>query len=167
MFSRQDIEYESTKLLKQAGLNSVILATDNFSQPVLDRYKKLTSVKQNLDSIKDPGSVGCGCLPGHHHVRSVDHVGRTARKLGNPAGSALSAPLQILSKLEVYYGSPITLELEKLGLLDKDGYLYRYRFLDERIQGVYLAIENLMKILHPSMIELDSFRWEIQRFCRG
>ena len=48
----RDIEMESCALLKRAGLNSVILATDNFSQPVLDRYKKLTTVEQNLRSIQ-------------------------------------------------------------------------------------------------------------------
>ena len=68
-------------------------------------------------------------------------------------------PWQILSKLEVYHGSPITQELEQLGLLEKDAFNFRYRYLDARIQGVYLAIETLMKTLHPSMMELDSFRW--------
>ncbi len=39
-------------MLKKAGLDSVILATDNFSQPVLDRYKKLTTVEQNIESVR-------------------------------------------------------------------------------------------------------------------
>ncbi len=155
----RDIEYESTKLLKEAGMNSVILATDNFSQPVLDRYKKLTTVKQNLESIKILEELDVDAYLGIIMFDPWTTLSELQENLEILRDLPYLRPWQILSKLEVYFGSPITQELEKQDLLEKSGYLYRYQFKDERIQNVYLAIENLMKILHPSMMELDVFRW--------
>jgi len=68
-------------------------------------------------------------------------------------------PFQILSKLEVYKGSPITEDLERQGLLRWYGYSAKYAFLDPRIQNVYDATEVIMKLLHPSSSQFDLFRW--------
>lgn len=155
----RDIEYESCALLKQAGMNSVILATDNFSQTVLDRYKKFTSVKQNIDSVKILESLDIDVYLGLILFDPWTTLDELKENLLVLRDLPYLRPWQILSKLEVYHGSPITLELDHLGLLYKDGFNYRYNYLDDRIQGVYLAIESVMKTLNPSMMELDSFRW--------
>ena len=155
----RDIEYESCSLLKQAGLNSVILAVDNFSQGVLDRYRKLTTVEQNLQSIKILNDLDIDAYLGIIMFDPWTTLDELTENLSVMRDLPYLRPWQILSKLEVYHGSPITEELEELGLLDIDGFSFRFRYLDNRIQGVYLAIESLMKILHPSLMELDKFRW--------
>ena len=155
----RDIEYESCSLLKQAGLNSVILAVDNFSQGVLDRYRKLTTVEQNLQSINILNDLDIDAYLGIIMFDPWTTLDELTENLSVMRDLPYLRPWQILSKLEVYHGSPITEELEELGLLDIDGFSFRFRYLDNRIQGVYLAIESLMKILHPSLMELDKFRW--------
>lgn len=155
----RDIDYDSCALLKKAGLNSVILATDNFSQSVLDRYKKLTSVEQNIKSVKILESLDIDVYLGlilFDPWTTLEELKDNFKVLRD---LPYVRPWQVLSKLEVYHGSPITSEIESLGLLEKDGYSYRYQYLDRRIGGVYQAIEMIMKTLHPSMMELDSFRW--------
>jgi anaerobic magnesium-protoporphyrin IX monomethyl ester cyclase len=155
----RDVEYEVFSLLKQAGVDSVILAVDNFSQPVLDRYRKLTTVEQNLRSIDILLSLGIDAYLGiimFDPWTTLDELKDNFQILGSVS---YLRPWQILSKLEVYRGSPITQELESLGILEWKDHTARYHYLDERIQGVYTAIEEIMKILHPAMNELDGFRW--------
>lgn len=155
----RDIEYDSCALMKKAGLNSVILATDNFSQPVLDRYKKLTTVEQNIQSVKILESLDIDVYLGLILFDPWTTLDELVENLQILRDLPYVRPWQVLSKLEVFHGSPITKELEGSGLLEKNGFNFQYKYLDERISGVYLAIESVMKTLHPSMMELDTFRW--------
>lgn len=155
----RDIEYESCALLKKSGMNSVILATDNFSQAVLDRYKKLTTVEQNIQSVRILESLDIDVYLGLIMFDPWTTLDELKENLVILSDLPYLRPWQILSKLEVYHGSPITAELERLDLLYKVGFNYRYNYLDNRIHGVFLAIESVMKVLNPSMMELDSFRW--------
>jgi hypothetical protein len=140
-------------------VDSVILAVDNFSQPVLDRYRKLTSVAQNLESIRILHSLDIDAYLDIIMFDPWTTLGELLENFEVMREIPYLRPWQILSKLEIYHGSPITLELEELNLLQWDGYNARYQYQDDRIQNVYLAIETIMKVLHPSLSELDRFRW--------
>ena len=155
----RDVDPGIFALLKQAGVTSVILATDNFSQPVLDRYRKFTTVEQNLRSIKILHSLNIDAYLGiimFDPWTTLEELTENYRLIRD---LPYVRPFQILSKLEVYKGSPITEELEKQGLLQWDGYSAKYDYLDHRIQSVYRAIEVIMKLLHPSSSQFDLFRW--------
>ncbi|HFD31350.1 MAG TPA: B12-binding domain-containing radical SAM protein [Gammaproteobacteria bacterium] len=47
-----DIEEESIKILKKAGLYAVFIGIESFSQSVLDRYNKGVTVQQNMKAIE-------------------------------------------------------------------------------------------------------------------
>ena len=155
----RDVSYEVFSLLKKARVDSVILAADNFSQPVLDRYRKLTTVDQNLRSIEILKDLGIDAYLGIIMFDPWTTPEELADNLEIMKDLPFLRPWQILSKLEVYHGSPLTIELEKKGLLEWDGYSARYGYIDPSIQNVYTAIETIMKILNPSLEELDRFRW--------
>ena len=155
----RDVTYPEFALLKQAGIDSVILAADNFSQPVLDRYRKQTSVQQNIESIQILKSLEIDAYLGIIMFDPLTSLDELAENLEILKETPFLRPWQILSKLELYRGSPITQEFDRQGLLEWDGFNARYQFQDERIQGVYDGVETLMKILHPAMGELDLFRW--------
>jgi anaerobic magnesium-protoporphyrin IX monomethyl ester cyclase len=155
----RDVDYEIFTLLKQAGVDSVILAVDNFSQSVLDRYRKFTTVKQNLRSIEILKSHDIDAYLGIIMFDPWTNLDELTENLLIMQELPFLRPWQILSKLEIYHGSPLTVELEQKNLIEWDGYTAKYQFLDERIQSVYQAIEMIMKILHPSLSELDLFRW--------
>jgi anaerobic magnesium-protoporphyrin IX monomethyl ester cyclase len=155
----RDITYEIFTILKKAGVDSVILAVDNFAQPVLNRYRKMTTVKQNLDSIQVMKDLGIDAYLGIIMFDPWTSLEELIDNFETIQDIPFLRPWQILSKLEVYHGSPITVELEQKGLLKWEGYSARYQFIDSHIQGVYLAIETIMKALHPSLSDLDRFRW--------
>jgi radical SAM superfamily enzyme YgiQ (UPF0313 family) len=155
----RDVSYPEFALLKQAGVNSVILAVDNFSQPVLDRYRKLTSVQQNIDSLRILKSLEIDAYLGIIMFDPLTTMGELAENLEILKEIPFLRPWQILSKLEIYRGSPITNDFDQQGLLEWNGFNAYYRFQDEHIQGIYDGIEILMKILHPAMSDLDLFRW--------
>lgn len=155
----RDVNYEVFSLLKKAGVDSAILAVDNFSQPVLDRYRKLTTVDQNIRSMEILQDLDIDAYLGiimFDPWTSLDELDENMKIMKD---IPYLRPWQILSKLEIYRGSPLTEELDEQGLLEWDGYTARYDFIDGRIRSVYLAIENVMKTLHASMTELDGFRW--------
>jgi radical SAM superfamily enzyme YgiQ (UPF0313 family) len=155
----RDVNSEVFSLLKKAGVDSVILAVDNFSQPVLDRYRKQTIVDQNMRSMEILRDLDIDAYLGiimFDPWTSLDELDDNMKIM---TGIPFLRPWQVLSKLEIYRGSPLTEELDKLDLLEWNDYTASYNFLDDRIQSVYMAIENIMKTLHSSMSELDGFRW--------
>jgi radical SAM superfamily enzyme YgiQ (UPF0313 family) len=155
----RDISMDVFTTLKKAGVNSVILAVDNFSQTVLDRYCKFTSVEENLRSISIMHQLGIDAYLGIIMFDPWTTLSELAENLEIMQNIPFFRPWQVLSKLEIYHGSPIALNLEKTGLIKWDEYSAKYDFLDPRIREVYLAFEIVMKILNPSMMELDGFRW--------
>jgi len=155
----QDVDHETFALLKQAGIDSVILAVDNFSQPVLDRYRKISDVEQNLKSIEILKNLGIDAYLGIIIFDPWVTLDEIAENLNHMGEMPFLRPWQILSKLEIYKGSPMTLDLEEKGLIEWENFGAKYQFLDERISGVYKSIETIMKIIHPSMMQLDLFRW--------
>jgi hypothetical protein len=155
----RDVEHDLFLLLKRAGLKSVILAVDNFCQTVLERYRKFTTVEQNVSSIKILESLEIDAYLGIIMFDPWTTLEELHENLRVMVSLPYLRPWQILSKLEIYHGSPITVALEEQGLLNWDGYFGTYEYRDSRMQGVYLAIETIMKICHPSMQELDRFRW--------
>lgn len=163
----RDVEFELFSLLKRADVDSVILAVDNFSQPVLDRYRKLTTVEQNLRSIEVLKSLDIDAYLGIIMFDPWTTLEELADNIQVMRDLPYLRPWQILSKLEIYLGSSITEELDRLGLLEWEGHSARYAYLDDRIQGVYMAIEEIMKSLHPAMAELDRFRWGNLEYSEG
>ena len=155
----RDVTQEDFSILKQAGVDSVILAVDNFSQPVLDRYRKLTSVEQNLKSIEILKSLEIDAYLGIIMFDPWTTMDELTKNFEIMQSLPFLRPWQCLSRLETYHGSPITCELEKQDRLEQYGYSSRYEFIDPKIQGVYDGIETVMKIVHPCMSELDGYRW--------
>jgi radical SAM superfamily enzyme YgiQ (UPF0313 family) len=155
----RDVDPKIFALLNRAGVDSVILAIDNFSQPVLDRYRKFTTSKQNLQSIKTLQALDIDAYLGIIMFDPWTTLDELAENIKVMKDLPYLRPWQILSKLEVYKGSPITEELEKLGLLKWDGYAGKYDYIDPAIQSVYEAIEVVMKALYPSSAQFDLFRW--------
>jgi anaerobic magnesium-protoporphyrin IX monomethyl ester cyclase len=155
----RDVTQEDFLVLKRAGVDSVILAVDNFSQPVLDRYRKLTTVEQNLRSLEILKSLGIDAYLGIIMFDPWTTLEELTENFERMQSLPFLRPWQCLSRLETYHGSPITIELEKQNLLEQHGYSARYEYIDPKIQGVYNGIEIIMKIVHPCMSELDGFRW--------
>ncbi|HUI87193.1 MAG TPA: radical SAM protein [Anaerolineales bacterium] len=155
----RDVDPKIFPLLKRAGVDAVILAIDNFSQPVLDRYCKFTTTAQNLKSIDTLQSLDIDAYLGIIMFDPWTTLKELAENFQIMKDLPYLRPWQILSKLETYKGSPITEKLEKLGLLTWDGYTGKYEYLDPRVRTVYQAIEVIMKILYPSSAQFDLFRW--------
>ncbi|MCK5268582.1 MAG: cobalamin-dependent protein [Spirochaetes bacterium] len=155
----RDVNSEAFSLLRKAGVDSAILAVDNFSQPVLDRYRKQTTVDQNLRSIEILKDLDMDAYLGIIMFDPWTSLDELDDNMEIMTDIPFLRPWQVLSKLEIYRGSPLTEELDKQGLLEWNGYTASYKFIDNRIQSVYMAIENIMKTLHSSMSELDGFRW--------
>lgn len=155
----RDVTQEDFSILKQAGVDSVILAVDNFSQPVLDRYRKMTSVQQNLQSIEILKRLGIDAYLGIIMFDPWTTLEELHQNFEIMQSLPFLRPWQSLSRLETYHGSPITCELEKQNQLEQHGYSTRYEYFDPKIQGVYDGIEIIMKIVHPCLSELDGFRW--------
>ena len=60
-----DIDYETFKLLKHAGLIKVFVGIESGSQFVLDRYNKGTTVQDNHNAIRILKKLNIQCHPGH------------------------------------------------------------------------------------------------------
>lgn len=156
----RDVELEKFKLLKKAGLKSVILAVDNFSQAVLDRYKKYSDLEDNLRSMDILFNLGIDAYLG---IIMFDPL-TTLEELEKNFQVMMDIPpylrlWQILGKLEIYYGSPLTKMLEEKGLLRWEGYFAKYDYEDSRINSVYSGLEIIIKACYPAMEALDSLRW--------
>lgn len=156
----RDVEIEKFTLLKRAGLEGVILAVDNFSQPVLDRYKKYSDLEDNLRSMDILFNLDIDAYLG---IIMFDPL-TTLEELENNFRVMMDIPpylrpWQILSKLEIYYGSPFTQMLEEKGLLRWEGYFAKYDYADPSINGVYSGLEVIVKACFPAMEALDSLRW--------
>ena len=156
----RDVKPDTFALLKQAGLKSVILAVDNFSQSVLNRLQKYSNVNDNLRSISILNELGIDAYLGiimFDPLTTLDELEENARVMMDIP--AYLRPWQILSKLEIYHGSPLTESFDSRGLLKWDGFFASYQFVDPRIEGVYSALEVIIKEAYPVMAELDAFRW--------
>jgi radical SAM superfamily enzyme YgiQ (UPF0313 family) len=155
----RDVETQLFMTLRAAGVDSAILAVDNFSQSVLDRYHKLTTVEQNIKSISILNELKIDAYLGIIMFDPWTTLDELETNFLILPTLPFLRPWQILSKLELYDGSSVTQELEKLDLVKWQNFSPRYDYIDPRITGVYQAIEIIMKILHPSMMELDKFRF--------
>ncbi len=60
-----DIDYETFRCLKRAGLIKVFVGIESGSQAVLDRYNKGTTVEDNHKAIQILNELGIQCHPGH------------------------------------------------------------------------------------------------------
>ncbi len=155
----RDVKLELFSQLKKAGLKSVILAVDNFSQPVLDRFAKYSSLEDNLHSIEVLRKLDIDAYLGIIMFDPQLTLEELEENIKHLISLPFIRPWQILSKLEIYYGSPLTSQLSDQRHLVWDGFFAKYDFLDARIQNVYKALEEVVKLAYPSMAELDRFRW--------
>lgn len=155
----RDVEREIFSKLKKAGVDSVILAVDNFSQPVLNRYHKNTTVAQNLKSLEVLKKLGIDAYLGIIMFDPWTTIPELLENFSVMQTIPYLRPWQILSKLEIYHGSPITKKLEKEKLIKWDGYFAQYEFAEPGIKPIYEAIETIMKIVHPAMSAFDRYRW--------
>lgn len=154
-----DVQTEVFALLKKAGLKSVILAVDNFCPAVLKRYGKNSSLADNFHSLEVLKNLEIDAYLGLIIFDPWVTLEELASNFQALQGVPYLRVWQILSKLEVYHGSAIAEELEAQGMLTWEGFSARYQYQDSRIQGVYTAIENILKLAYPAMAEFDRFRW--------
>ena len=155
----RDVEHEIFAKLKKAGVDSVILAVDNFSQSVLNRYHKNTTVEQNLKSMEILKELGIDAYLGIIMFDPWTTIPELLENFSTMRDIPYLRPWQILSKLEIYHGSPITKKLEKEKLITWNGYFAQYSFAEPGIKSIYEAVEIIMKIVHPAMSAFDRYRW--------
>jgi anaerobic magnesium-protoporphyrin IX monomethyl ester cyclase len=156
----KDVKPEVFALLKKAGFASVILAVDNFSQNVLNRYQKYSNLADNFQSIEVLDNLGIDAYLGIIMFDPQTTLEELAENFQSMMGiNHFLRPWQILSKLEVYHGSTLTLSFEEKGLLEKNGYFATYNFVDERVDAVYHALENIITEAFPAISQLDQLRW--------
>ena len=156
-----DVKQEVFSLLKKAGLVSVILAVDNFSQPVLDRYCKMTTVSQNLRSIKVLTKLDIDAYLG---IIMFDPW-TTLQELEDNF-KVLSAseipflrPWQFISKLDAYYGGTLTDRMLEEGILQREGFTAQYDILGTQVQSAYFGLHKLIQISQPVLSAMDRYRW--------
>jgi anaerobic magnesium-protoporphyrin IX monomethyl ester cyclase len=155
----RDVQMEVFTLLKKAGLKSTILSVDNFSPTALARFGKYSTLQDNFHSIEVLSSLEIDAYLGIIMFDPLVTLEELAENFKNLMGLPYLRPWQILSKLEIYYGSPITRDLDAKHILKPDGFFYTYSFADPRIENVYAALEIIIKTAYPAMAELDGFRW--------
>ena len=156
-----DVEHKVFKLLKKAGLASVILAVDNFSQPVLDRYCKMTAVHQNLRSIEILSALDIDAYLGiimFDPWTTLQELENNFKIISTATISYLR-PWQITCKLDAYYGGALTNKMLDEGILQRKGFTAQYDFIDPKVQSVHLALLKLIANCQPVVSSLDRFRW--------
>jgi radical SAM superfamily enzyme YgiQ (UPF0313 family) len=174
-----DVEQQVFSLLKQAGLASVILAVDNFSQPVLDRYKKLSSVQKNLASIQVLLDLDLDAYLGiilFDPWTTLQELEENFRVL-NTAAIPFFRPWQITEKLAAYHGGSITEKMVIEGILRPGSLCAEYEFQDARVKRVYQALTKMMQVCQPYFSALDRYRWgsigldladmNVRKYCKG
>lgn len=143
------------KKLKQAGLRSVLLGIENGSQSVLDRYRKRTTVMDNVKAIDILQSLGIDIKPGfimfdphtsYNEIKeNLDFLSRT--KLYRASYSIL------YKRLVMYPESPYF--KRNIEVIEEDNYLMHKSFLMHESFPTWRNRLRCYKIIDPVVRQIE------------
>lgn len=154
IFTRaNDFDYEVLKLLKQAGLQSVFIGIESFSQPMLDRLRKGMTVKQNLEAIqvcKDLDIfIRMGFISYDRYV-TLDEISENIivlRKIYSTKPHLLIHPQFAFRPLTLLDDTPLQIEYKEKGVTTDE---LKYDFPN------YFTIEHPLFALEDSLYDFEN-----------
>lgn len=159
IYARVDnVDFDTLKLLKDAGLESVFLGIEFGVQRILDFYNKRVTVQDNINAINLLKKVGLKIKPGFilfEPTISLDEIKENIKFLYDNLGLRahfLIVKLGLYKNTKAYYDIKKITEVSEVEKLDLDyGDCVKYRFKDRRVEYVY-------DILNYSIKKVDFFK---------
>lgn len=156
-----DVNRDLFEILMAAGLSHVNLGIESGAQSVLNRFRKLTTVRDNEQAINTVRELG---LSAYYHFimfnpdttlreleTSLDFIDRN--KIGNFS--------VISNRLDIYKGTAEFYRLKKEGRLIKDEFEYRYNFSQPVVELVYQAFLQGLFPLYEVEIALQRITFNL------
>ena len=147
-----EVEEETLKHLKSAGLTEVFLGIESGVQRQLDTYNKHVTVEQNrraIDLIR-----GCGIklrsgfimfdpyLTVPELMQNVEFVNQT----GIARETISITPVPFITKVNLFHGVPLVKKLREDGLLRENGMNVNYVFKNPWTRLVYHGLSGISKV---------------------
>lgn len=171
-----EIDEDTLKPLKEAGLKAVFMGIESGVQRQLDTFNKGTTTQQNIRAIELVEKLGLGIGSGFILFDPYVTVEELQENLKFIHGTGiLRGPIPI-TKLRLYRGVPLVDKVREDGLLIDNGISLDYSFKDPRISLMYkvsVATEKFKKFVwrlrgNPDFIDelkSDGDEGEEQRAC--
>ncbi|MDD5658561.1 MAG: radical SAM protein [Actinomycetota bacterium] len=160
-----DVEKELFTLLKKAGLRGVFLGIESGSQSVLDRFKKDTTVEQNLKAMEILSKLNLytviGFIPFDYSI-TFDELNENALFIEKIKKIMPKDKLRYsyLTKVLPYAGTAIEKEMKENKIYKGSSIKFSYKIKDPRInliyntaKGVSNIVEKIKRKLHVSVPE--------------
>lgn len=141
------------KLLKEAGLNSILLGIDGGCNTVLELYQKGIIKKQNLDMINYLRKKKIVLQMGYIMFNPYLTIHSLEKQLDFFIKSRQTLYSQMTNRLEIYPGIGLIKKLKRDGLLIDHNHknIYPYKYKDENVK---IVADNLTKV-QPEMDKFD------------
>ena len=147
-----EVEEETLKHLKSAGLTEIFLGIESGVQRQLDTYDKHVTVDQNRRAIDLIRSCGIKLRSGFimfdpyvtvpEMMQNVEFVNQT----GIAKETISITPVPFITRVHLYHGVPLVKKLMEDGLLRENGVNVDYVFKNPWIRLVYYALSALSKV---------------------
>ncbi len=161
------VDYKTIETLKKVGLQSVFLGIESVNPRQLRMYRKGQTVRDNekaleiLDSLQVNSAIGYIAFDPFTTFQelkaTVNFYKERIRKK--------SVLVTVANFLYLFSNVPVMDDLKKAGVLFREGFLYHFRFKDERIAFVFHCLVVIAKIyMHNFVrrarrIEVDAIPW--------
>ncbi|MBD3227517.1 MAG: radical SAM protein [Candidatus Lokiarchaeota archaeon] len=145
------------ELLKESGLNSILLGIDGGCDSTLELFNKGITEKKNLNMINYLRSKDIVLQMGYIMFHPYLTIFSLKKQLDFFIKSKQTLYSQMTNRLEIYPGIDLIDDLERAGfLVDQDHKnIYPYKYMDENVK---IVAENLTKI----QAKMDKFDGLIQ-----
>ena len=142
----QDVEIKLFNHLKKVGLKHVFIGIENGSQNVLDRYRKKTSIKDNINAIDILKNLNI--LTDYYYISfdpytTINELKESFLFLKN---NKIANYKILTSKMIPYKGSDVFKKLEKQKLLKIYKFNYTYGFQNKDIKCIYNTLQNCFSV---------------------
>lgn len=150
-----DVDEDLFRLLKEAGLYRVFLGVEAGVDDVLRRFAKNVTVEENRRAVATLRRLGLEPYIGFMLFDPETTLNELIQNLAflqeiRGRDGLVNSRLDLLNRLEVYEGTPVSARLRAEGRLLGNYLDYRYPFRDTGVSLVYGALRLVQRLLVPT-----------------
>jgi radical SAM superfamily enzyme YgiQ (UPF0313 family) len=155
VYTRVDqVEYKLFKRLKEAGMTTVYLGVESGVQSMLDRWKKNTTVEQNLRAIDICEKLGLHVEAGFMLYDPYTTLEEISQNLIFLHETGIFDFPNLLAKIEVRAGMAMEKQLFIEGRLKGDAITPAYDMVDPSVELFHSKICQILEPLSPVYLQL-------------
>jgi len=162
-----EVEEELFKLLKESGLRRVLLGIESGSQTMLDRFKKGTTVEQNVKALEILSRLDLYVSPGFimfDDQTTVEELQENIRflKVARQIMGKKIRPFDITNRMYPLAGTEFERYLKEGGKYQGDIFTPDYKIDDFSVRFLYHFLNIFSKVIFPIKGLISQEDWDSQ-----